>query len=849
MTDPFITSKTRRATARHLGFPDDSAGIPEARWMRAMTFESLVHGERFVSELLTRTVGQLDLPRPDSVRRRDCHGKVGSTAAELAGAHQSASTGQATMLTRLAVPYLHLEHQTDATAVQPDFAIVCPREGGGSWLIMGDAKDYERIRSRIDDKRMLKGFLQVALGAESAAAWSRLPAGMLVHRSGALAVPRNAFLQPEPVVELLDDHRAEVRARAEERLEMRAKLGDDRPTEAELADFVAHRTAVFDPRTCVTCSLFSYCRAELRASEEPTALFTEIGVDRHLHATLLGDQTQAPKSVVEQVTATVTGLPQWRGRLRTDPAGQPGTIDVVVAKSDSAALGVHGVAVRANPGRWIRQVFEDPQSPLTRRAVMRLIGEAIRGHHEVGRVSVHLVVPDRPTADLLATAADSLAGVELSRLRWERDLEQGRPALTFDGADATIPEPLHEDERLAVSFLLEEDRARAMSLRTPIVDLRSVLAAHVTAGGPAMDSGRLDYLVTWAEATKPINHREVSDRIAGQEETPGARLSNVVSDALHGARREHDGDAYESFVADALDYRIDVVERALAVLDTVPSSRLREVYSALEADAQEVWGRRLALEASDLVRFSRTYTSWRNSHVEMLDADRKCATQLACLGDYGFAHDKAADAGVRELALAVVTGVEPLRLQVRSRRLKAGKKVVALHVDGVSQVELESTTLKVQKGSFKFGQMSTGLLGETADTELEWQPVVEPTLAVGDELVLADVEWFGKPFKNGHEIAVARPSQDQQAAPKPTCGPDSYASDAGEHYWCCRPHAAAEAEWSDTLAARRARGELNPDTWPPLVDEERFDVGQDAAATAAVPPSVAPDGLTLDDLD
>jgi hypothetical protein len=60
----------------------------------------------------------------------------------------------------------------------------------------------------------------------------------------------------------------------------------------------------------------------------------------------------------------------------------------------------------------------------------------------------------------------------------------------------------------------------------------------------------------------------------------------------------------------------------------------------------------------------------------------------------------------------------------------------------------------------------------------------------------------------------------------------------------------AEAEWSDTLAARRARGELNPETWPPLVDEERFDVG--SALPVEVDPADrpgAPQNLTLDDLD
>jgi len=41
---------------------------------------------------------------------------------------------------------------------------------------------------------------------------------MHVHRYGALAVPRNAFLQPEAVVELLDDHRFEVRAHVDERI-------------------------------------------------------------------------------------------------------------------------------------------------------------------------------------------------------------------------------------------------------------------------------------------------------------------------------------------------------------------------------------------------------------------------------------------------------------------------------------------------------------------------------------------------------------------------------------------------------------------------------------------------------
>ena len=89
---------------------------------------------------------------------------------------------------------------------------------------------------------------------------------------------------------------------------------------------------------------------------------------------------------------------------------------------------------------------------------------------------------------------------------------------------------------------------------------------------------------------------------------------------------------------------------------------------------------------------------------------------------------------------------------------------------------------------------------------------------------------------------------DNQSAPKATCTTATYAADPETHKWCCKPHTVAEAEWSDTLAQRRARGELNPEVWPPLVDEERFDVGpgDERPEPAAVP---APDGLTIDDLD
>src|SRR5919198_424037 len=109
-TDPLIIGTSRKALSARLGFADKGASIPEARWVRAMTFESLVQSEQFVSELLTQAVGQLGLPRPGGVRRRSGEMSVDVTAKELAEGHLKAvQANEATMLTSLAVPYLDLE--------------------------------------------------------------------------------------------------------------------------------------------------------------------------------------------------------------------------------------------------------------------------------------------------------------------------------------------------------------------------------------------------------------------------------------------------------------------------------------------------------------------------------------------------------------------------------------------------------------------------------------------------------------------------------------------------------------------------------------------------------------------
>ncbi len=885
-TDPMVTGLSRREVADRLGHADTSAGIPEARWMRAMTFERLVEHERFVSQLLTTAVGALGLDRPDGVRRADGHVSTQHTATALQQAHLKAvHENVATMITGLAVPFVGLESQSSATPVKPDFAIVTPRRahaGGpviGSWLVMGDAKDYERVRSRIDDQRMLKGFLQVALGAESAAAWSKVPADMVVHDWGALAVPRNAFLQPEPVVERLDDHRREVRARADERAALLEALGGDELDDTAVVAHVEHLQATFDPSSCTSCSMFNYCRSELRSSADPFAVLVEIGVRPEVRAAVAGlvdgsgTVGRAPEPVAAAVRATVSGLPQWTGQLRVDPVGGPGTINVVLAKADAAALGVHGigmqrVAADGTVGKWAITVFDDPQSPETRLAAMHLLGEqfskAVAEFQSVSPLSmspVHVIVPDSATGDVLVSIADSLAGVETSRLRWQRDLDMGRPPLTFDGEPATVPAPLSSTARLAVSFLLEEDRARAMSLRWPVIDLRAVLSRHLLAGGPTSDSGRLDYLVEWAEAKGPLDHRAVSDAIASSESTPGARLSNKRSDAVHQAGRARgsrpaDPGRYRALVTEELEYKASIVDRTAAILASLGESRLRAVHAALEADAQAVWRMRLHLRASDLVRFGRTNWLWRNRQVEMLDADKACALKLLALGNPKAALEMALDAGSRELAVATVVSSSPLRLSVQSRRLRPGNFVVALQVNGCACVESPATTLKIQKTSFKFGNFSIGELVEdeqtVQDKSLLWEPRVVPSLAVGDELVVADWGWLGGPFSSGHEIAVERPKPDTMSAPKPDCHDGSFAADPEHHKYCCRSHESAEAEWSDELAARRERGELNPQAWPPIVDEDQFDVvsadspsADDAAEVAGGPAA----HLTIDDLD
>jgi hypothetical protein len=882
-TDPLITGLTRRRLAAAVDHPDVGGGIPEARWMRAMTFERLVRDPKFASEVATTTVGALGLSRPPEVVLRNAHVNVEQTATILADAHADAlRTGAVTLVHALAVPFVSYE-DSRATDVKPDFAVVAPRvDGTRTWLVVGDAKDYERHRSRVDDQRLLKGFLQVAVGAESCAAWSRLPDGMDVHEWGVLAVPRNSFLQPEALVEDLADHRLEVGMRIVERRAEAAVTAYD--TATPLTDFVAHLKATFDPATCTTCTLFGYCRDELRRSSDPLDLLIELGTAPDLRPHLAGlvDGTNkpgaAPGTVVANITATLDGRGHDTGQRRIDLAGLPGTVNVVIAKSDAAALGIHGLAtqrVTANGrGEWKLAVYDDPQSPATRQVVMKALGKELsaamtemRKLYPQAPSPVHLVVPDTATADVLVSIADNMAGIELSRLRWQRDKDVRRPALTFNGEPATIPKPLSESDRTAVSFLLEDDRARAFRARAPIVDLRAALARHLIAGGPAANSLRLDYLVAWA-ADKPVDHRGLADAIERSDHTPGARLANQTSDAIHkaltGAKRRDertgaaDPDSYKALVEAELGYKCETLDRALDALERVPGSRLRAVYRAIEGDAQAVWRRRLRFHASDLVRFGRTYRWWRNQLVSAIESDARCDAQLLALSNPRAAHDLATSAGTREIAFATVLSTEPLVLDVQSRRIGECDRVALLHVKDVPCVEGDGVTVDFStKSSFKIDGLAIGPLTREGIEDswpagpLRWLPNSVPTLAIGDRLTIATFHWFSD-LRGNWKLPVGRPAPDTIGAPTPSCTPDSYADEAWNHRFCCRPHEAAEAEFADELADRRSRGELNPQKWPPVRDADAFEVTPVDAAIGdptAVPTQPVPDGVTIDDLE
>lgn len=164
-------------------------------------------------------------------------------------------------------------------------------------------------------------------------------------------------------------------------------------------------------------------------------------------------------SVRNQIEATIAGTGVRSGQRRLDPTGQAGTVNVLLAKSDGAALGVYGIAVQRvtkdGVEPWHVEVFDNPDGDDTRRSIMKLLGrelnKAITEQFKANAdnpAPIHVVVPDSTTADILVSIADSVAGKELSRLRWERDKQRGRPALTNNGEPAVVPSRLPEKDRV-----------------------------------------------------------------------------------------------------------------------------------------------------------------------------------------------------------------------------------------------------------------------------------------------------------------------------------------------------------------------------------------------------------------
>lgn len=345
-------------------------------------------------------------------------------------------------------------------------------------------------------------------------------------------------------------------------------------------------------------------------------------------------------------------------------------------------------------------------------------------------------------------------------------------------------------------------------------------------------------------------------------------MIKATSDAIHkaltgGARRSNRTGAaspkrYQKVVEAELTYKAQVLGQALDSLESVEDSKLRDAHRAVEGAAQAVWRRRLAFHASDLVRFGRTYRWWRNSLVSSIEGDASCHNQLLALANPQAADDLATSAGTREVAFATVVSVEPLKLDVDSRRIGDEHRVVLLHLNGKPCVEGDSVVVDTTlKGSFKIDGLSIGPLdrhGMAASdppNRLSWAPTETPSLQPGDRLIVADFAWFSSNLGNRY-LNVTRPTPDEVSAPKATCTPESYEDAPRAHEFCCRPHEVSEARFSDELAARRSRGELNPQKWPPVVDGDAFEVeavGAPVGDPNAVPPEPVPDALTIDDLE
>jgi hypothetical protein len=246
--------------------------------------------------------------------------------------------------------------------------------------------------------------------------------------------------------------------------------------------------------------------------------------------------------------------------------------------------------------------------------------------------------------------------------------------------------------------------------------------------------------------------------------------------------------------------------------------------------------------------------------VPLMDTDKVCAAQLQALSNPQAAFDMAAAAGNRHVFFATVVATSPeIRLNIESRRVISGNRIVLLHVNDEPCVEANHVSVNTApKGAIKVDGLSIGPIValDPADPakrfSFAWDPKHSAALRVGERLIFASFPWFSDTQRGNVSLPVKKPAVDDQSAPKGSCGPTSYENDTRAHQYCCKSHETAEAEYSDTLAGRRDRGELNPQTWPPVRDSDSFEVTGARLATGDPfdsPSSPAPAELTIDDLD
>ena len=151
--------------------------------------------------------------------------------------------------------------------------------------------------------------------------------------------------------------------------------------------------ATFDPAACTSCTLFAYCRNELRTSGNPADLLVEIGVPADERPQVVGlvDGTgevgAAAASTLAQVTATLDGVARPTGQAPHRPGRR--TRDgqrrhrQVRQPPPSASTGWRSSGSPANgTTEWTTTVFDDPQVAQTRRAVMRALGQGNLGGDE-----------------------------------------------------------------------------------------------------------------------------------------------------------------------------------------------------------------------------------------------------------------------------------------------------------------------------------------------------------------------------------------------------------------------------------------------------------------------------------